>query len=321
MEKAHKTRDEQVKGSSGVMDFLRVLLYNTMVISSARNVPGIDQFLEAMGNPATHQQMWLVAANDIYVSCFHTLENNILDGVTLLVKAFMCTSLNTEARKKYHQAFPDKGSVSICKWLRLVFTQLQAAKESFDIDTSAFDNGDTSSPEYSVQRKQKQTILKNPWISGFETKLPPHAGSSLYTLQTTLMFRGCQTGDGDLVLHSMAYLYKAARHSGLLTIVWSEMDFFIASQAAVGPALIPKLKAKAKLNDDIFLNFRKAVGCMFKSKARRGRTNVMDIDLEKRGTPIKVGAPRLSPRSCLTTLAASRMWRLVDIVPQEIDAG
>lgn len=269
--------------------FPRILLENTMAIVTAKSdVSGIDVYMQAMGDSSEQQQMWLVNANHIYSKVFGSLENHVSDGLSMIRKAFAHVSLLAEERQKHFRSFPGNGGDSYCRWLRLTSIQLQAADETFDFDMRAFNNGDIKSSTYSAERKMKLKVKGNPWISGFETQLPTHAGSCLYTLKTSMLLRGCQNSNEDMVLHSMAYLYKAARHCSLMASAWPEMDFFIASQASVGP-LVPHFKVKTKLTQ-IFEAFQKAVGARFKSGTAKQPKRSLEFDLE-RGTIIKVGAP------------------------------
>lgn len=210
------------------------------------------------------RRLWLAVACEIYVDIFAILGDHALIGTQSLKDTIQSQLDICDLILRRHSddiqrrvGVMDERAV---QWTDCIKHQAPRALRELDLITKDMDRHVHGAAfEADLQRWTRGRSL---YLNGLESRFPVQAGGCAFLLKLQLADAETYIVNHGLFIHSMAYLYKAARHFGLLHHEWHDVDFVIRSQAPSGGThgpLVPKFRAGCKVSA-YAMEFAKACG-------------------------------------------------------------
>lgn len=218
-------------------DFIETVLGNfgmfRRTASGDKHTGRLDELVSELGK-TKRRPIWLVVACQTYMDIFDMLGSDSSSGLSLVKRSLSDFEGLCQKQRSREAVAIDTAAEHVRRAIQML-----------DLNTDALDGTDTFCPAF---KKQRQSFLDcfNVFTTKLEPRLPVHAGATAFFVKAWMANRAYSVSNGSaLALHSMAYVYRLARHFGLLDIEWPDMEFAITFGSA-NKLLLPKLNGSAK---------------------------------------------------------------------------
>ena len=221
-----------------------------------------DEFVRGLGQFSENAdtRIWLVVACQAYMDIYDLVGSNPACGAELLRRSLLRDNETIAETENYRQKLA--GAPELPNWgelQRLASRNNSLASKLGSVAVADEAEAVTSNPQL------EPFIMDKLMFAKICRKLPLSAGDTLYFSRVRLHSWGTFVSNSGLPIHALAYMYKAARHYGLITTDWHDMDFVLANQSS--RAIFTKLAPTAD-EDAMVRHWRMALGIPVTQAAR-----------------------------------------------------
>ncbi|KAK4618927.1 hypothetical protein CLAFUW4_12296 [Fulvia fulva] len=246
-----------------------------------------DDFISAFVDVASSGQRrtWHVVATQTYMDVFDIPGMKKSMGMdTLKQAASMCQTTHEQIHEYFKSHLAEiLGAKHAIQWFLGASRSTHKAMKVSESDHSALRSGKMHSAKFKAQMQVMRENVNN-WTRGLEDQLPTCAGSSAISIKLLMLEEGVRSCNDNIMVHAMAFLYKAARHVGYANLNWPDMEFLIQSQPS-GSSFAPGSTRTTTLSG-LLRSFETSAGIYI--AAHTGTPAAPDP--LRNGRPVRVGA-------------------------------
>ncbi|KJX94696.1 hypothetical protein TI39_contig4164g00011 [Zymoseptoria brevis] len=184
---------------------------------------------------------WLVVACQMHIDIADILGPQLNDGLAIFEQALRGIEaqkiIMAVLRQQHPGGYPELDD-EIAAFFGSSAALAKEARETMKLDTSIARRGDVLSPHYREQNTVLIRMTGNFFTKTYGCSIPTETGCAAFTAKLDAFYKALHFPQSEMALHTMAFLYQAARSFDLLS-PWPDMEFLIDIQSHSTP-LAPK---------------------------------------------------------------------------------